>query len=68
MPGFNLNVPKYCPGIDETVLMPSNTWGDDEAYNEQLKKLAQQFIENFENYTEGVPAEVIQKGGPNVNF
>lgn len=40
MPGFNLKVPKEISGIDSNILMPSNTWSDKTAYNNQLKKLA----------------------------
>ena len=68
MPGFNLQVPKNIPGIDSNILMPINTWKDKNAYNDQAKKLAQQFIKNMENYKDGTPKEVIEKGGPSANF
>jgi phosphoenolpyruvate carboxykinase (ATP) len=68
MPGFNLKVPKQVPGIDNQILMPVNTWSDKNAYHDQAKKLAQQFIKNFEKYHDGTPQEVIQKGGPTGNF
>jgi len=68
MPGFNLNVPKQVPGIDSKILMPVNTWDDKNAYKEQCKKLASQFIKNFEKYHDGTPKEVIEKGGPKIDF
>jgi phosphoenolpyruvate carboxykinase (ATP) len=68
MPGFNLRVPKSIEGVDSKILMPINTWTDKTAYHDQLKKLAGQFIKNFEKYHDGTPKEVIEKGGPTTNF
>lgn len=68
MKGFNLEVPKSCPDIDSDILMPENTWDDKAAYNKSLKTLASQFIKNFENYQDGTPQDVVQKGGPTTNF
>lgn len=68
MPGFNLQVPKNIEGIDSSILLPVNTWKDKAQYNEQAKKLAQQFIKNMEKYHDGTPKEVIERGGPNANF
>lgn len=68
MPGFNLSVPKSIQGIDSEILMPINTWKDKAAYNDQAKKLINQFTKNFEKYHDGTPKEVIEKGGPNLNF
>lgn len=66
MPVFNLRVPKACPGIESSILMPVNTWKDKASYNEHAKKLASQFVKNFEKYASGTPKEVIQKGGPTI--
>lgn len=68
MPGFNLRVPKSIQGMDSSILMPINTWKDKAAYNEHAKKLAAQFVKNFEKYLDGTPKEVIEKGGPAANF
>ncbi len=59
MPGFNLAVPKSCEGVDSSILMPKNTWKDKNAYDEQTKKLATQFVKNFEKYMDGTPKEVV---------
>jgi ATP-dependent phosphoenolpyruvate carboxykinase len=48
--------------------MPINAWSDKNAYNDQAKKLAAQFIKNFEKYMDGTPKEVKEKGGPVANF
>jgi phosphoenolpyruvate carboxykinase (ATP) len=68
MPGFNLRVPQQIKGIDSKLFLPINTWADKQAYKEQAKKLATQFIKNMEKYRDGTPAEVIQRGGPNSDF
>jgi phosphoenolpyruvate carboxykinase (ATP) len=67
-PGFNLAVPKSCPGVPEKALWPKDTWEDKEGFDRQLKKLAGEFIENFKKYSDGVPAEVTTKGGPTLDF
>ena len=68
MPGFNLQVPKSATGVDSNILLPINTWADKNMYKEQQKKLAAQFIKNMDKYKDGTPKEVIEKGGPQVNF
>ena len=59
MPGFNLRVPKQVSGVDSKILMPSNTWADKNEYKEYMKKLANQFHDNFKKYLDGVPKEVL---------
>jgi phosphoenolpyruvate carboxykinase (ATP) len=68
MPGFNLQVPKSIKGVDSNILMPVNAWPDKAAYKDQTKKLAEQFIHNFEKYMDGTPKEVVTKGGPTKDF
>ena len=55
MPIFNLRVPKAVKGLDSSILMPVNTWKDKALYNQQAKKLASQFVKNFQKYTDGTP-------------
>ena len=64
VPVFNFDIPKSCPGVDSSILMPKNTWSDKAAYDTELKKLAEKFIENFKKFESGVPKEVVQNGGP----
>jgi phosphoenolpyruvate carboxykinase (ATP) len=53
LPIFNLQVPKSLEGIaDNSILNPKNTWDNEEKFNETLRDLATQFIENFHRYTD----------------
>lgn len=61
-PIFNLDVPVSCPGVDEKVLDPQQTWADPAAYEEQARELALMFEKNFERFVDSVPAEVVRAG------
>jgi phosphoenolpyruvate carboxykinase (ATP) len=62
-PVFGVGVPAHVPGVPDNVLRPRNTWADGNAYDEQAKKLAAMFRENFEKYAAQVP-EAVRKAGP----
>lgn len=62
MPVFGLQVPVRCPNVPENILMPRNTWASTDAYDAQLRKLADMFIENFKKYEAKSSAEVLAAG------
>jgi phosphoenolpyruvate carboxykinase (ATP) len=62
-PVFGLNVPESVPGVPDGILDPRETWNDTEAYDEQAKKLASLFKENFEKF-EGQVEEEVRRAGP----
>jgi phosphoenolpyruvate carboxykinase (ATP) len=62
---FGLHVPKEVPDVPTEVLDPRSTWDDKDAYDEQAKKLAHLFAENFKKFEEQVDEEVL-KAGPQV--
>jgi phosphoenolpyruvate carboxykinase (ATP) len=62
-PVFGLNVPESVPGVPDGILDPRDTWDDAEAYDEQAKKLASLFKENFEKF-EGQLEEEVRRAGP----
>src|SRR3954447_25754017 len=61
-PIFNVDVPKSVPAVPDTVLDPRSTWPDAAKYDEQAKKLAAMFVENFKTFEQDVPASVKAAG------
>ena len=61
-PVFGLEVPTRCPDVPSEVLNPRNTWTDPKAYDEQARKLAGLFAENFKEFADSASAEVIAAG------
>jgi len=57
-PFFGLNVPVEVPGVPTEVLDPRATWESGEAYDEQARKLADLFQENFQKFESEVSEEV----------
>ncbi len=55
-------VPRRCPGVPAEVLKPRNTWKDTAAYDDQARKLARMFVENFKAF-EADAAPDVQGGG-----
>jgi phosphoenolpyruvate carboxykinase (ATP) len=61
-PIFNLDMPASCPGVPDGVLDPRGTWPDPARYDEQAKKLARMFVENFKGFEKDVAAGVKEAG------
>jgi phosphoenolpyruvate carboxykinase (ATP) len=60
---FNLDLPKSCPGVPPEVLKPRNTWADQGAYDDQARKLARMFADNFRMF-ESDAATDVKAAGP----
>ncbi len=58
-PIFGLHIPTAVPGVDAALLNPVETWGDPAAFETTARRLAAQFVKNFEQYAGMVPAEVL---------
>jgi phosphoenolpyruvate carboxykinase (ATP) len=61
-PVFNIDVPTTCPGVPDSVLDPRTTWPDAGKYDEQAKRLAGMFVENFKTFEKDVPSAVKEAG------
>jgi phosphoenolpyruvate carboxykinase (ATP) len=61
-PVFGFQVPKHCPGIPDNVLYPSSAWINEDSYFKKYRSLAARFIDNFQKFADGCPAEVINSG------
>jgi len=59
---FGLSTPTEVPGVPSDLLSPRGKWDDTAAYDEQAKKLAGMFRDNFEQYATGVSRVVVDSG------
>lgn len=57
---FGLWIPESCPGVPTGLLEPVKTWTDSEAYRRQVHSLIERFAANFEQFTQAVPAAVLE--------
>ena len=64
-PVFGFEVPTSCPEVPSELLAPRNTWHDKHAYDEQAKKLAVLFRDNFKKY-ESQASDEVRGAGPRV--
>lgn len=61
-PVFGLQVPVKCREVPAEILNPRQTWQDKAAYDEKASHLARLFRENFTQYENEVPADLINSG------
>ncbi len=61
-PVFGLEIPDHVRGVPDEVLRPRQTWEHPAAYDEQAKKLAGMFRDNFERFAANVSEKVRQAG------
>jgi phosphoenolpyruvate carboxykinase (ATP) len=57
-PIFGLSIPTSIEGVPAEILVPKNTWSDGDAYERQARELARMFVENFEQFADGVSDEI----------
>jgi phosphoenolpyruvate carboxykinase (ATP) len=62
-PVFGVEVPTSVPDVPPEILVPRRTWSDPAAYDDQARKHARMFRENFEQYRSGV-SEAVAAAGP----
>lgn len=59
---FGFEVPTTCPNVPADVLDPASTWGSKEEYWKKYDALAARFIENFKQFADGCPDDVVRAG------
>jgi phosphoenolpyruvate carboxykinase (ATP) len=59
---FGFEIPTTCEGVPDSILQPRGTWEDKKRYDNVANLLAQMFIENFEQYSQGCSEEVLRAG------
>jgi phosphoenolpyruvate carboxykinase (ATP) len=59
---FNLDVPSTCPGVPDQVLDPRRTWTTAAQYDEQARRLARMFMDNFKAFENDVTRAVVAAG------
>lgn len=64
-PVFGFEVPLEVPGVPSQLLDPRQTWQDKEAYDAQLRRLAEAFARNFERFADAPAA--IREAGPRLS-
>ena len=60
IPGLNLDVPLEIDGVDNSLLNPVKTWSDKSMYEETVKKVVNEFNENFKRFD--VKDEIVKAG------
>ncbi|MBF2026411.1 MAG: phosphoenolpyruvate carboxykinase (ATP) [Oscillatoriales cyanobacterium C42_A2020_001] len=63
-PIFKILVPDTVSGVLSEILDPKRMWQDPAAYDLQAQKLAQQFIENFQQF--GTASQTLIEAGPSL--
>ena len=61
-PVFGFDVPTKCPDVPDDLLDPSSSWSDKKEHDTKYRQLAQKFIDNFKNFADQTPREVIEAG------
>lgn len=59
---FGFSVPKTCPNVPDDVLRPESSWADKNAYQQKYRDLAMRFIDNFKQFRDGCPEEIVAAG------
>ncbi len=65
---FGLSIPKEVKGVDSLILNPKNTWKYETSYNKQADKIAEKFIENFDQFLDTEEGQRLVAAGPQNQF
>lgn len=65
---FGLSIPREVKGVDSLILNPKNTWKYETSYNKQAEKIAEKFIENFDQFLDTEEGQRLVAAGPQNQF
>ncbi len=65
-PIFGVEIPTAIDGVPDELLVPKSTWDDPKAFEQQARKLARMFVDNFEQFADGV-SDAIKAAAPKVD-
>ncbi len=57
-PNFGLHVPTTCPGIDDKLLRPRDSWNDPKQYDRSARQLVGRFAENLKQFEGNLPEAI----------
>jgi len=60
---FGFSIPTTCEGVPDSILQPKQTWEEKEKFENVANLLAQMFIENFTEFSEGC-SQSVRSAGP----
>lgn len=63
---FQLYIPKGVPGCPKDICNPKNAWNNVEDWDKTARKLAQKFIDNFEEFTDIPEGKRLVAAGPQI--
>jgi phosphoenolpyruvate carboxykinase (ATP) len=63
---FGFSIPTSCPGVPPSLLIPRNTWADQEKYDTVKQKLIRLFQENFAQFEAQVNPDIAKAGPVNI--
>jgi len=61
-PVFGFRVPGECGSVPAEILKPAEAWEEKDDYDREAKKLAEKFVENFNQFEGDVPRAVAESG------
>lgn len=62
MPIFNLEFPTEVNKVPTNILNPRNSWNNKDAYDKDVRNLAEAFLKNFKRYEDKTDKVIINAG------
>ena len=63
---FGFQIPLALPNVDSDILVPRKAWADENEFYAVVQKLAKQFVDNFEKFTDTPAGKEFKSFGPSI--